>query len=96
MNKSIRITKIDDIDTNNELFTNFYNKLNEFKLNADQKIKQFDLELNKLETFHHQNNDNHHDDDHGDVWGGGAWASHDGPPLSPPAAVQPQSHALRW
>jgi hypothetical protein len=51
--KSIKITKIDDIDTNNELFTNFYNKLNEFKLNADQKIKQFDLELNKLETFHH-------------------------------------------
>jgi len=63
MNKSIRLTKIDDIDTNNELFTNFYNKLNEFKLNADQKIKQFDLELNKLETFHHQNNDNHHDDE---------------------------------
>lgn len=52
-NKSIKITKIDDIDTNNELFTNFYNKLNEFKLNADHKIKQFDLELNKLETFHH-------------------------------------------
>ena len=25
--KSIKITKIDDIDTNNELFTNFYNKI---------------------------------------------------------------------